>query len=421
MGQAGRRLSAAPAPRPRVWVVSELYYPEETSTGYFLSRIAEGLTDDYDVRAVCAQPTYSRRGTRAPWRERHAGVDIRRCRATTLDKDVLPFRLANLVTISVSIAWHLARHVRRGDVVLVTTNPPALSMLTAFVCRLRRAACVLLIHDVYPDSLIAAGMLSSRSVAARLMARLTRTLYRRVSRVSVIGRDMESLVRRKTGEPASGRIVVIPNWPEPELMETAREGNALLGALGLESKFVLQYAGNMGRVHGLDTLVEAARRLHTPAPDVHFLFIGSGARKRWLEEAIAREGLTNVTLLPSRPRSDQHVFLPACDVAVTAFVPGMAGVGVPSRLYNILAVGRPIIGAVDETSELARVVREEQIGWTVPPGDVDRLVAAILEARADPVRLRMMGRRARAAAETKYSMDRAMAAYHALIDAARPA
>ena len=77
-----------------MWVVSELYYPEETSTGYFLSRIAESLTDTYDVRAVCAQPTYSRRGTRAPWREHHAGVDIRRCRATTLNKDVLPFRLA---------------------------------------------------------------------------------------------------------------------------------------------------------------------------------------------------------------------------------------------------------------------------------------------------------------------------------------
>jgi glycosyltransferase involved in cell wall biosynthesis len=402
-----------------VWVVSELYYPEETSTGYFLSRIAESLTGDYDVRAVCAQPTYSGRGTRAPWREHHAGVDIRRCRATTLNKDVLPFRLANLITISASIAWHLARHVGRGDVVLVTTNPPALSMLAALVCRLRGAASVLLIHDVYPDSLVAAGMLAPGGVAARAMASLTTMLYRRVSRVCVIGRDMERLVRRKTGEPAGGRIVVIPNWPEPGLAEERREGNTLLAALGLEHKFVLQYAGNIGRVHGIDLLVAAARELRSLAPDVHFLFIGSGARKRWLEEAIARDGLTNITLLPPHPRSDQPLFLPACDVAVTAFVPGMAGVGVPSRLYNILAVGRPIIGAVDDESELALVVREEQIGWTVPAGDVAGFVAAVLAALADGERLRAMGHRARVAAVTKYSMGHAMSAYHALIDAAR--
>jgi glycosyltransferase involved in cell wall biosynthesis len=163
-------------------------------------------------------------------------------------------------------------------------------------------------------------------------------------------------------------------------------------------------------------LVEAAKRLAAIAPDVAFLFIGSGARKGWLEDAVKRAGLTNVTMLADRPRSDQQNFLTACDVAVMAFVRGMSGVGVPSRLYNILAVGKPVIAAVDRDAEPALTIREHDLGWVVPPEDAGALVAAILEARADPARLAAMGCRARATAERPYSIERAMSAYCALID-----
>jgi glycosyltransferase involved in cell wall biosynthesis len=147
---------------------------------------------------------------------------------------------------------------------------------------------------------------------------------------------------------------------------------------------------------------------------VHFLFIGSGGRKPWLESVVRQERLTNVTVLAPRPRTDQRLFLNACDVAITAFVPGMFGAGVPSRLYNILASGRPIVAAVDPQSELALVVREEQVGWTVAPGDVAGFVAAVLEARADRGRLAAMGARGRAAAAGRYSYEAVMRGYRDL-------
>ena len=178
--------------RSKLWVVSELYYPEETSTGYILTRIAEGMADRFDVHALCGQPSYSARGLRAPATEVRNGVMIRRCRATTLNKDVLLLKLLNLATITLSMFWNALWRLRRDDMVIVVTNPPSLPFLVALACRLRRARLVLLIHDVYPEVLSAAGMLHPSSFASRLGGRLNRWLYRSAERVVVLGRDMQA-------------------------------------------------------------------------------------------------------------------------------------------------------------------------------------------------------------------------------------
>jgi colanic acid biosynthesis glycosyl transferase WcaI len=405
---------AAP-PRRRVFVVSELYFPEETSTGYFLTRIAEGLSDTFDVHAIVGQPTYSARGTRAPVDETLNGVHVRRCIGTTLDKDVVAFKAINAVTLGLSMAIRLLRTLRTGDVVLVVTTPPLVPYLVAWICRLRRTRVALLVHDVYPDALVAAGLMSPGSRMRGVMDRAARWLYRSVDIVCACGRDMASLIHRKLNHATDVVITSIPNWFEPNLSPEPPEQNALLRELGLSGKFVVQYAGNMGRVHGIDVLYETAKALSRVAPDVHFVFIGFGARRAWLASAIARDGATNITLLPPRPRSEQQLFLNACHVAITAFVPGMSGVGVPSRAYNIMATGKPIVAAVDADSELALIVNEEQIGWIVPPGDVQGLVNAVLAAREDPAALREMGVRARRAVEAKYSMTHAIAAYGELV------
>src|SRR5450759_3845186 len=166
-----------------IWVISELYYPEETGTGYFLTKIAEGLARYYTVGVLCSQPTYSARGVRAPVREQHKGVSIQRCRGTTLNKDVLIFRLINLITISASVFFNAWLRIGKQDVVLVVTNPPLLPFLVSWVCRLREAKCLLLIHDVYPEVLIAAGMARTSSILARGVSWFTRRLYQSVTRI----------------------------------------------------------------------------------------------------------------------------------------------------------------------------------------------------------------------------------------------
>lgn len=410
-------MTAAPerAGARRVWVVSELYYPELTSTGYFLTRIAEGLAADYEVRALCGQPTHSARGTRAPARERRNKVEVVRAPGTTLDKDRPIGRLLNMATVSIAMFVHLCAHLRRGDAVLVVTTPPPLPFLTAAACALRGARAVLLVHDVYPETLVAAGMIAADGLPARALSWLTGRMYGRMTRICALGRDMRTLILGKMPRRRHPPVDILTNWAAEEVLTPMpRATNPLLAELGLTDRFVVQYAGNMGPLHAIEDLVEAARRLAGQAPDVHFLFIGSGGKRRWLEATVAREALPNVTVLAPRPRSDQQVFLNACDIAITAFVPGMFGAGVPSRLYNILASGKPIVAAVDPQSELALVVKEERVGWIARPGDVDGIVAAVLEARQDRERLAEMGARGRAAAAGRYSYASVMSGYRAL-------
>ena len=402
----------------RVWVVSELYFPEETSTGYYLTRIAERLAADVPVGVICSQPTYSARGTRAPVREERNGVRIQRCRGTTLNKDFLLFRMANSLTFAISVFFNSLIRFRRRDVVLVVTNPPVLPFAVMGACRWRGARIVLLIHDVYPEALEAARMIRPASFISRFISLRSRKLLDRADRIVVLGRDMAALVTRKSSVPPS-RVVTVSNWADTEeIRPSAPSQNELLRRLGLEGKFVFQYSGNMGRTHDLETLLACARVLKTD-PRFHLLLIGAGAKRQAAEKTALGMGLDNVTFLPPVSRRELPVSLNACHVAVVSLVPGMAGVSVPSRIYNIMAAGKPIIALADEDSEPALVVREERIGWVSPPGKVAPAVAAIKEALENPGKLIEMGLRARTASERSYSREAVLDRYRNVIEEMR--
>lgn len=414
MRRGAEPLSAGP--RSRLWVVSELYHPERTSTGYFMTELAEGLAVSRPVSVLCSQPTYSARGQLAPVREVRNGVSIERCAGTRFDKDRLPARLVNLVTITLSLGWKVWLRVRRGDRVIVVTNPPSLPFLVLAVAGLRGAHVVLRIEDVYPEVLVAAGMARPGSMLVRVVRAATCALYRRMERVTVLGRDMAALAREKLGD-RSDRLVLIANWGDVDAVRpAAREGNALLARLGIADKFVVQYMGNMGRTHGVDTLAQAALRLRERT-GMHFLFVGWGGRKAALERTVAEEGLKSVTVLPGCSEGELPVYATACDLSVIAFQPGMSGVSVPSRMYNVMAGGKPILAVADPGSELARVVIEERIGWVTPPGDAAALAAAVEHAAATPrAELEAMGARARRAVESRYSKAHTVRSYEALLD-----
>lgn len=396
--------------RNRVWIISELYYPEETSTGHFMTKIAEGLSLEFAVKVLCAQPTYSKLGVRAPKREIHNGADIVRCYSTTFDKNKLPLRIINLLTISLSIFLNALRYLRYGDFVLVVTNPPLLPYITMLACRLRGAKCLVRVDDVYPDIMCAAGMLNKYGTTYRVIDWFTKKLYQKAERVIALGRDMHELVSSKMSYRPE-RVRVITNWADCDLiMPTPKDTNTLLKELGISDKFVVQWSGNMGYPHEVKSIYEAILQLAEYA-DIHFLFIGSGYKRKWLETKAAEAKLANVTFLENRPRNDQNNFLNACDIALSSLVSGMTGISVPSRVYNIMAAGKPILAIGDTGSEIAMMIREEQIGWLVPPGAPGRFTAAVLEARADPARLTEMGSRARRAAKIKYSYERVIAAY----------
>jgi len=348
-------------------------------------------------------------------REELHGVTIERCATTLFDKDVVILRLINVVTICCSILLKALFTFKQGDVVIVVTNPPPLPSVALLAARMRRAQCVLLVHDVYPEVLVATGLLREDSLLLRSLRWLNRRLYPRFERVIVLGRDMQRLVESRF-MPENKKATLITNWADIETISPKpRKENRLLKQRGLEDQFVIQYSGNMGRTHGLETILEAAVLLQQEE-SIHFLLIGSGAKRRGVEAYLSSARLRNVTLLPLQLRQDLAETLNACDVAVISFIKGIAGISVPSRTYNVMAAGRPIIAVADDDSELALVVREERIGWVVRPGDKAGLVEAIRHAQSEPRKLKEMGERARTAA-LKYSRSQVLESYKTLIDA----
>lgn len=396
--------------KKRLWVVSELYYPEETSTGYYLTRIAEGLADDFEVKVICGQPNYSARGTRAPKREVHRNVEIFRVFGTTLDKNVIVFRLINIFFLGFSVFWKALTSFQKGDNVLVVTNPPTMPFIIALVSLLKGAGYFLLIHDNYPEILVAAGKAKEGSFGVVALNYLNRWLYKNARRIIVVGRDMEELLQKKT-DGLNVPIEYIPNWAELEQVEPLpREDSKLLKELGLVDRLVFLYAGNMGYPNDLESLIDCAEFLR----DDHrfgFIFLGAGVKRKWLEKKVAAKKLKNVFLLSPRPRAEQKIFLNACDVAVVSLVKKMWGVSVPSRTYNILAAGKPILALTEEQSEVARIVEEDEIGWVVPPNDSGKLLEKIYEIYESRHNFAQMGEKARKSAVKKYALDVALEKY----------
>jgi len=387
-----------------LWVLSEVYYPEETGTGYYITLIAQHLGVGRDVSVLCAQPSYSKLGVKAPRYEIRERVAIHRCWSLVTGPGSIAMRFLRMVSITLAMGLTAMSRIRRGDAILAVTNPPSVPILAAVLSFLLGVPYILIVHDIYPDILAACGMSSRKSISFKVLHRLSRSVLIRASQIICIGRDMRVNLALTMGEGNGNGIKVIPLWSDyMEIVPRLKQENELVKELGLERKFVVLYAGNMGHPHDIETLAEVIEKMGRDA-FVHFVFIGSG-HKRKIIEGLIEKGVGNLTLLDARPRSEQDCFLNCCDVAIISLVDGMLGLAVPSRTYNLMAAGKPIIAIVPESSEVACVVREEQIGWVVEPGSVERTRMAIERARDQEEGLLQMGKRARKLAETKYSQE----------------
>lgn len=401
-------------PKPRLWIVSELYYPEQTSTGYFLTKIAEGLADTFDVEVICGKPSYSERGMAVARRERRHRTTIHRMRSTHFNKDRLVLRAINALTLALAAIVFALRRLRRGDRMLIVTNPPTLPPLLALAARIKGARCYLLVHDVYPEVLEATGMMGRDGIAWQVASAFFNRTLGWFTRIVVLGRDMQALIDRKVAA-GKGRSVttIIPNWGDvDEIRPIARVHNEFAIEHGLVDRFVVQFSGNIGRTHDVALILDVARRLED-TPEVVFLFVGYGGQAN----AVASHEGTNLRYLPRQPRERLNAMLSCSDATVIAFKPAMNGVSVPSRMYNVMAAGVPIIAIADADAELSRTVTENEAGWQMAAGDADSLERLIrrLATPAGRTEARAFGENARAALLPRYTLPQIIEQYRDLL------
>ncbi len=410
-------LGGSSAAGQRVFIVSELYFPEETSTGHALTAIAEGLAPHFDVRVICAQPSYSMRGVKAPHREQRYGVAITRVWSSSLDPHRIATKLVNYVTVSASCFVRSLREFRRGDCVLVVTNPPLLPLLVLVAARLRGATCTVIVHDLYPDVLVPAGKLSDKSIRFRAWAWANARMLRVADSIVVLGRDQAERVAEKLDPDAPTRLHVIRQAADlDEVRPQPRSGNQHLKAHGLDDpeKLIIQFAGNIGPLQNIDRLLEMmAGTAHLP--EVHYIFFGRGGSRAFLETEVSRRQLENVTVLDPVSRCDAEEVHAACDIVLVSLSPGMRGISVPSRIGNSLASGRPILGVVESGTELQRLLAETGVGWWCDATDVAGYVRIVERLSADRSQLWSKQSAARQVATELFDVDSMIEKYRAVV------
>lgn len=404
--------------------VNRFFHPDYSATSQMASGMAFGLAaEGRRVTVITSRLRYDDPHARLPARENVGGVEIVRVPTSRFGRGGMATRAIDYLTFYGSASWALWRLARKGDVVIVKTDPPMLSLVANLAVRLRGAVLVNWLQDLFPEVATDLGLARgpiSRAALGVLRGLRNRSL--RSARVNVaIGERMAERLRA-LGLPPE-RIRVIPNWADgavltsvPHTTNPAREAAWAHG-----NAFVVGYSGNLGRAHDYQTMLDAMTLIGeqlAPAGDastIAWVFVGGGAHYEKLRHAVAARRIAPAYFEPYRPPDQLADSLSAIDVHLVSLHPALEGLVVPSKTYGIAAVGRPILFIGDPDGEIARFIDQARCGMTVMPGDAAALARIITDLSRDHERCAEMGRNARAAFEKGFDKPIALAAWQGLL------
>src|SRR5271154_4794198 len=407
-----------------ILLLNEYYPPDTSATAKMAAQVAVALAQRHQVTVVAGRPSYDPEA-RYPYallrRDTRNKVTVECVGSTAFPRHRMPRRVANYLSyLALAVPRALAL---RPDVILAMTDPPVAGIAGAFVARLAGRPFVYNIRDLCPDMAVGGDIVSAGKWAARWES-LHRWALKQAARVIVLGDDMRERILAKGIAPE--RVVVVRDGTTPTTAPATTPASAaaqmpdrsdpIVQEIRHGFPFVVLHAGNLGFYGAWDTLLAAAKILSNE--NSGFVFIGDGANRAALESS-ARD-LENVKFAPFRPVEEIAQVMMAGDVHVVTVKRGLEGVVVPSKLYSILAAGRPIIVIAPAECDAARIVVESGCGVAADPDDPSAVAAAIRELRAQPVRLGEMGRRARETA-AKYARVYELECFVAIIESVAPA
>ena len=391
------------------------YWPDQAATGQLLTELAEDLVGRHgcDVTVVAGRALHAAEREGAPLaliqREAHQGVTILRANGTRFRPGRFAGRAANYMTYFAS-ANLAGFRVGRPDLVVSLTDPPIVGLAALWTARRTGARFAYICEDIFPEVAALLDDFQNETVN-RTLDRVNRYLLREADIVVALGDRMRRrLVEEKGADPS--RVHVIHNWADCEAITPGGKDNAFARAHGLVDRFVVMHSGNIGLSQNLDVLVAAAGRLQSKDRLV-MAIVGDGAKREALQQAVASRGVSNVRFFPNQPKSLLAESFATADAFLVSLKPGIEGYIVPSKLYGILAAGRPFIAAVDPSCEVAVIARDYDCGLAAAAGDPEALAAAIAAMYDDPAATRAMGQRARVAA-LQFDRRGAVQAYYDL-------
>lgn len=357
----------------KIFLITEFFDASQNTTGYLFGKLYKTFLkqDELDVTLI------AKKDDNLPKQSKTLYIEH-----TSVDKENLFNRLGYEAAIGLKFFFKSAKHIKKDNLVFTGTTP---IFLLPIVCTLKQFIgfkWVLLVHDVFPENLIAAKIISTNNIVYRPLKMLFDRIYAEADRIIVIGADMKQLVYQKTGKT---NISIVPNWiNEDDISLETRHENELLNQLGWHNsnEVIFHFFGNIGRVQGLDILIQAIK-LMKEIDNAKFIFIGNGAYVEELKRSIEELDRNNVIYYGGLEQNRMSTGLNACDIAVVTLAQGMLGLGVPSKAYYTMAADKLIFAIMDKDSEVYKMVDDSGIGWTVEPYNVqniaDKLDKAVIE------------------------------------------
>lgn len=354
-----------------IFILSEFANENSNSTGYYWNRIANFLSLKRNSKIVVLATDLD-------------DFSLTSCkklkiRTPKINKHSVFQRIYYQVVLTSQFSWFILSQVRRGDIIFSGTNPAGLLIVGALLKKILRFEWIVLAYDVYPEVMVAGGLLKKSSgwIYGGL-SYLFGCGYREIDKLIAIGADMKFIISRNK-RISQNKIIVVQNWANDDAVKSPNQGeNAIEKKLKLGADdFIFTFFGNMGRLQGVPNLLEAARRLKIP--EIKILFIGTGYYKKEVERASNDPERENVLYYGELVPEKKQDGLTVGDVAIVSLAKGMYGLGVPSKAYFSMLADKPILAVMDENSEISLMLERHHIGWTCAPDDPDSL-ASLMES-----------------------------------------
>jgi glycosyltransferase involved in cell wall biosynthesis len=380
----------------KILIFNRSFYPDVEATGQFLTELCEDLTlYGHSVTVICGKPYHSDNK-----KYNLKKMNIVRVWGTTLPKHILIFRLINLGIYFLFSFFAGFLISEKPDLIIAQTDPPLSCLLGLFFSKWYRVKFIYSVKDMHPEVGIITGKLKN-PILNFILEKSNMISYKKADMIISIGLDMKQKICEKGVNPK--KIEVINDWADiSEITPIETDKNSFLEKNNLKDKFIVMYSGNIGLTQGLERIIDLAN--HFKKNNIlRFVLIGEGASKLKLQEKAKELNLENIIFLSYQQKNELKYSLSAANIHLITMEKGLSGVMVPSKIYGILACGRPFLGLVDQDSEVSTIANDYKCGFIIDPNDTEKIVSTTEWALSHKQELENMGKNSRKAAVEKYN------------------
>lgn len=368
--------------KKKIAFVVNYFYPDLASTGQLMTELCVSLQEDFDITVIAAQPGYAGENivsNKIFENDQVENIKVVRIKLPVVNKTSKISRIRYIFSYFILANIALLKE-KRTDIIYTISQPPVLGGLIGTIGKfIKRAKHVYNVQDFNPEQAAAVAYTNNQAIfkIAKAVDKLNCSY---ANHVVVVGQDMGETLKHRFTDKSVPTFTVINNWTNEDeitpLDKSDARINEFLKEHNLQDKFIIMYSGNIGLYYDLENIIKIAKEFQD-YDNLVFLFIGEGAVKKNMMEYVSESNLKNVVFLPYQPKDFIQYSLNAADIHMVVNQKGIKGVSVPSKIYGVMAAGKPILGVLEQGSEAQLLIQNSNSGIVVEPQDYLGIVNSI--------------------------------------------